>query len=78
MDRADSAFRQPLVSGVFRLLKNEKWFDSADAAIADFMYEVNKRSGGILFEAFDENAINLHLQECLEFAKLRATASVQA
>jgi hypothetical protein len=74
MDRADSAFRQPLVSGIFRLLAMEQWFDSYDAAIADFMYEVNKRSGGILFEAFGDAAIDSHLQKCLDFAKLRADA----
>lgn len=74
MDRADSAFRQPLVRGIFRLLETEDWFHSADAAIADFMYEVNKRSGGILFEAFDESAIDQHLRACLEFAKRRSMA----
>lgn len=59
---------------IFRLLAMEQWFDSYDAAIADFMYEVNKRSGGILFEALGDAAIDSHLQKCLDFAKLRAIA----
>jgi len=71
MDRADTAFRQPIVSGIFRLLGTESWFNSYDAAIADFMYEVNKRSGGIIFEAFDEPTVDLHLADCLKFAKAR-------
>jgi len=71
MDRSDTAFRQPLVSGIFRMLGYEPWFNTYDAAIADFMFEVNKRSGGIMFEAFDEAKIDLHLSECLQFAKLR-------
>lgn len=71
VDRADSAFRQPLVSGIFRLLGTESWFASYDAAIADFMYEVNKRSGGIMFEAFDPAVVDSHLESCLTYAKQR-------
>lgn len=71
MDRADSAFRQPLVSGIFRLLGTEAWLNSYDAAIADFMLEVNARSGGIMFEAFEPAAVDSHLQVCLAFAKQR-------
>lgn len=73
MDRSDTAFRQPLVSGIFRLLGTEQWFNSYDAAIADFMYEVNKRSGGIVFEAFEEKEVDLHLEACLTFAKSRGS-----
>jgi len=75
IDRADSAFRQPLVSGIFRLLENEEWFDSYDAAIADFMFEVNKRSGGIMFEALGRAAVDEHLRDCLDRAKQRRAAS---
>jgi hypothetical protein len=78
VDRADSAFRQPLVSGIFRLLGTEDWFNSYDAAIADFMFEVNKRSGGIMFEAFDASVMDSHLAECLVHAKLRKSAAVSA
>jgi hypothetical protein len=74
IDRADSAFRQPLVSGIVRLLGRDEWFESYDAAIADFMFEVNKRSGGIIFEALDETAIDALLEECVGFAKLRRGA----
>lgn len=71
VDRADTAFRQPLVSGIFRLLGKEDWFNSYDAAIADFMFEVNKRSGGLMFEAFDASVVDSHLSDCLAYAKLR-------
>jgi Family of unknown function (DUF6339) len=74
MDRADTAFRQPIVSGIFRLLGRDPWFHSYDAAIADFMYEVNKRSGGIIFEAFDDSTVDLHLAKCLKFAMERTAA----
>lgn len=73
VDRADSAFRQPLVSGIFRLLGSEDWFNTYDAAIADFMFEVNKRSGGIMFEAFEPAVVDTHLQACLAAAKQRKT-----
>jgi len=71
VDRADTAFRQPLIQGIFRLLGNEDWFDSDDAAVADFMFEVNKRSGGIIFEVLDGTAVDSHLANCLSHAKRR-------
>lgn len=77
VDRADSAFRQPLVSGIFRMLDNEEWLNSYDAAIADFMFEVNKRSGGIIFEALDTTIIDSHLQTCVAYAKQRNARRTQ-
>lgn len=71
VDRADSAFRQPLVQGIFRLLSSESWFDTDDAAIARFMLEVNKRSGSIVFEALAEATVDEHLAICLDYAKQR-------
>lgn len=71
IDRADTAFRQPLISGIVRLLGVEPWFNTYDAAIADFMYEVNKRSGGAIFEALPEDVIDSHLVRCVSFAKAR-------
>jgi len=75
VDRADSSFRQPLVEGIFRLLGAEEWFNSYDAAIADFMFEVNKRSGGIMFEALDVEVIDSHLKTCMNAAKLRKASA---
>ncbi|ESW99082.1 hypothetical protein X769_24585 [Mesorhizobium sp. LSJC268A00] len=75
VDRADTAFRQPLVSGILRLLPLHEWFRSSDDAIAFFMREVNKRCGGILFEALNQDAIDTLLEECLTFAKARKVAS---
>jgi hypothetical protein len=54
-------------------LGTEAWFNSDDSAIADFMYEVNKRGGGLIFEALDDSAIDEHLAVCLIFAKKRKT-----
>lgn len=71
VDRADTAFRQPLVAGILRLLGSDSWFDTYDAAIADFMLEVNKRSGSVVFEAFDDSSVDAHLSHCLTFAKQR-------
>ena len=70
-DRADTAFRVPLIQGIFRILGREDWFASSDAAVADFMFQVNKRSGGIVFEAIEEGAIDEHLDACLAAAKQR-------
>lgn len=77
VDRADSAFRQPLVSGIFRMLEKEEWLNSYDAAIADFMFEVNKRSGGIMFEAFDPTIVDSHLETCVIYAKQRKAGRTQ-
>lgn len=77
VDRADSAFRQPLVSGIFRMLEKEEWLNSYDAAIADFMFEVNKRSGGIMFEAFDPVIVDNHLETCVIYAKQRKAGKIK-
>jgi len=69
VDRADTAFRQPLIQGIFRLLGSESWIGSKDANVNDFMFEVNKRSGSIIFEALPDSAIDLHLATCLNHAK---------
>lgn len=74
VDRADTAFRQPLIRGVCRLLGSEDWFNSYDAAVADFMFEVNKRSGSIIFEALEDSAVDKHLGDCLNHAKQRRLA----
>lgn len=73
-DRADTAFRQPLIAGVVRIL-GDSWFSTYDAAIADFGFEVNKASGGIIFEALSESEIDAHLAYCLAAAKRRSSAS---
>lgn len=71
IDRADTAFRKPLIQGIVRLLEQEAWFDSFDAAIANFMFEVNKRSGSVVFEAMSEHAVDDHLAMCLQHAQNR-------
>jgi hypothetical protein len=71
VDRADTAFRRPLIQGIARLLEQDDWIHSTDDAISFFMYEVNKRSGGIIFEALPIRAIDEHLLTCLSHAKAR-------
>ncbi|MEO6016925.1 MAG: DUF6339 family protein [Polaromonas sp.] len=74
IDRADTAFRQPLIAGIVRKL-TDGWFQSYDAAIADFMLEVNKSSGGIIFEALSTEQIDAHLNFCLETAQRKKEAA---
>jgi hypothetical protein len=78
IDRADTAFRQPLIMGIFRLLGLDTWLKTNDAAVADFMFEVNKRSGGIVFEALTDSEVDAHLAECLVFAKARRPPPTKA
>ncbi len=80
IERANTGFREPLVRGIVRLLGNEPWLNIDDEAIVDFMLEVNKRSGSFVFEALNDAGIDLHLQQCVEFAKVRKprAASVAA
>jgi hypothetical protein len=77
IDRADTAFRTPLLRGVMRMLETEPWLGNTDEAIAVFMYELNKRSGSKVFEAMDEAALDEHLSECVRFAKERARVKEQ-
>ncbi len=78
IDRADTAFREPLIRGIVRLLGEEPWFDSYDAAIADFMFQVNKHSGGIVFEAMDDAEVDAHLEHCLALAMVRRQPAAAA
>lgn len=71
IERANTGFREPLVRGIVRMLGSEPWLDIDDEAIVDFMKEVNKRSGGVVFEALDDAGVDDHLDRCLEFAKAR-------
>lgn len=69
IERSNTAFREPLIRGIVRLLGNEPWLDIDDEAIVDFMKEVNKRSGSFVFEALDDDGIDTHLRRCLELAR---------
>jgi len=71
IDRADTAFRQPLIAGIVRILE-DNWLASHDAAIASFMFEVNKASGGIIFEALTDDDVDGHLSCCLSAARARS------
>lgn len=69
IERANTGFREPLVRGLVRLLGEEPWFAEDDKAIVLVMKEVNKRSGGFVFEALDDEHIDDHLRRCVEFAR---------
>lgn len=72
IDRADTAFRKPLLRAVLCMLETEPWLRETDDAIANFMFEVNKRSGSKVFEAMDKAALSTHLSHCVDFAPKRA------
>jgi hypothetical protein len=71
IDRADTAFRQPLLSGILRLLEKHDWLLENDSAVAYFMYEVNKHSGSLVFEALSEKDIDGHLLNCISRGERR-------
>lgn len=75
IDRADTANRQPLIHEIFHMPDVIDWFATHDKAVAHFMLEVNKRSGGIVFEAMSKEEIRTHLTQCLDFAKARTRHS---
>lgn len=78
IERANTGFREPLVRGIVRMLAVEPWLDIDDEAIVDFMIEVNKRSGSLVFEALNDAGIDNHLAQCLAFAKARNPRSAAA
>ena len=69
IERSNTAFREPLVRGIVRLLGEEPWLNVDDEAIVDFMKEVNKRSGSFIFEALDDSGVDDHLRMCLDIAR---------
>jgi hypothetical protein len=78
IERANTGFREPLVRGIVRMLKREPWLDIDDQSIVDFMIDVNKRSGSVVFEALDEAAVDAHLVRCLEYTKARKPRAATA
>jgi hypothetical protein len=78
IERANTGSREPLVRGIVRMLGSEPWLNIDDRAIVDFMKEVNKRSGSLIFEALGDSGVDDHLQRCLEFAKVNSPRNLSA
>lgn len=68
IENAEVSFRQPLIAGIIRMLGSEPWLNIDDKAIVDFMREVNKYSGGLIFEALGPTGVDDHLKRCLDLA----------
>lgn len=71
VERPNTAFREPLLQGIVRLIGCEPWLNIDDKSVEDFMFDVNKRSGSIIFEALSAEEVDAHLRRCLAFAQAR-------
>lgn len=54
VERPNIASRQPLARAIVRAMRFNKWITSSEAAFREFMKEMNRDAGGVLFEAISD------------------------
>jgi hypothetical protein len=73
VERSRTAARQPLARAIVRRMRLDKWLTSGEANFREFMKELNRAAGGVLFEALDATAADAITSLCVE----RARAAVE-
>jgi Family of unknown function (DUF6339) len=54
VERTGTAARKPLAQAVLRAMRTEPWITSAERSFREFMIELNRDGGGVLFEALTD------------------------
>lgn len=55
VERPNTASRQPLARAIVRAMRFNPWITSSEAAFREFMKEMNRNAGGVLFEAIADS-----------------------
>ncbi|MGY2188167.1 DUF6339 family protein [Pseudomonas sp. SDO5591_S426] len=55
VERPNTASRQPLARAIVRAMRFNPWITSSEAAFREFMKEMNRDAGGVLFEAIPDS-----------------------
>jgi hypothetical protein len=64
VERSNIGSRAPLCRGILRAMKGEARVAESEDGFRDFMKEVNKRGGGVIFEALTHEEVDRFLAEC--------------
>lgn len=71
VERPGSASRRPIARAVVRGMRREPWILSNDDAFSEFMIELNRNGGGVLFEALSEEKADAFVDACVAGARAR-------
>lgn len=64
VERPGTAAREPLAQAVIRAMKSITWLTSTEAAFRQFMIELNRDGGGVLFEALTDSEADKLVAAC--------------
>lgn len=71
VERPNTASRQPLARAIIRAMRVNPWITSCEAAFREFMKEMNRDAGGVLFEAIPDSDADSALNAYAEKARQR-------
>ena len=71
VERPGSAARRPVAQAVVRGMRRDPWIVSSDAAFRNFMMELNRNGGGVLFETLADSRIDALVDTWIVCARAR-------
>jgi hypothetical protein len=72
VERTGSASRKPIAQAVIRAMRRDPWITSTESTFRQFMIELNRNGGGVLFEVMTEAQADAVLESYAESARLHA------
>ena len=69
VERPNTASREPLARALLRAMRSNDWITSTEKSFRQFMIEMNRDAGGILFEAISDSDADAALEQYAENAK---------
>ncbi|MFQ2467743.1 DUF6339 family protein [Aeromonas caviae] len=70
VERPNIASRQPLTRAIVRAMRSIPWITSSESAFREFIKEMNRDAGGILFEAISDYDVDCILSRYAEKARM--------
>jgi hypothetical protein len=74
VERPNTASREPLARALVRAMRSNPWITSTEKSFREFMKEMNRDAGGILFEAISDSDADTALKQYAENARRRLTS----
>jgi hypothetical protein len=71
VERILTASRRPIARGIIRAMRSNPWISAREASFREFMKELNRAGGGIMFETMGDADIDALLHGYAEKAKAR-------
>lgn len=75
VERPNIASRQPLARAIVRAMRSIPWITSSEGAFREFIKEMNRDAGGVLFEAISDSDADCILSAYAEHARINSINS---